>query len=171
MADVDERDEDEFVVLPNRFVDGWSGREVKAGYNGEPRIKCYANGRFQIGPIPFEGLPGPEERPVQANGFSIVLMPTTTHPDGENTHIAREGKGPWPPTWWPSIKPGPNAFSPGVPTVNPHWEIPWGSGGGPPGGGGGPGGDGDGDGIDPGIAPLAGQTAPRQSPRPPPRRK
>ena len=110
-------DEDDFVVLPNRFVDGWSGREVKPGFNGLPRINCVAGGKFQVD-LDLDDLV------VRPNGFSRVGLPTTTHPNGEQTFIDRNAAGgtQWPPSWWPSRRAGPNDFAPGVPTGTPDWE-------------------------------------------------
>jgi hypothetical protein len=120
-GEVDVADPDDFVVLPNRFVDGWSGREVKMGFNGLPRINCVSGGNFQIGAAlsgnvnTFSAFGGHNPRPVDANGFHIsgwVPPPVILAPGGA-----------WPPSWWPTRRVGPNEFAPGVPTVTPKWET------------------------------------------------
>jgi len=131
MAD---RDHDDFVVLPNSFLDGWSGREVKVGYNGEPRIKCLSEGKFQHGAgtatetvigisttvNTFSADGGHSPRPVSADGFIRVGLPNPpSHPNGQVSALPPGGA--WPPPWWPTKVKEPSLFEPDLQPKIPPW--------------------------------------------------
>jgi len=134
MAD---RDPNDFVVLPNSFVDGWSGREVKAGYNGEPRIKCMSSGNFQQGAgtatatvlgvsgvtiNTFSADGGTSPRPVSADGFIRVGLPNPpTYPNGQVTSLAPGSS--WPPSFWPTLVTQPSLFEPDLQPKLPTWSV------------------------------------------------
>jgi hypothetical protein len=109
-------DPDDFVVLPNTFMDGLDGRTPIPNYNGEPRLKCVAGGFFQ------EHLDH-DDIVVAPNGFSRVGLPNPpTYPNGQNTHID-EGAT-WPPAWWPTQRPaGRTPFQDRVPVKVPDWAT------------------------------------------------
>lgn len=109
-------DADDFVVLPNTFIDGWSGREVMHGYNGEPRIKCVSSSG-----CPFQHALEVSELVVKPNGFSIVKLPSSGFPNGEQIFVPNPTGHPWPPSWWPTETSRPSHFQTGVPTVEPEW--------------------------------------------------
>jgi len=146
-------DEREPVVFPNTFVDGWSGREVKHGYDGEPRIKCMSEGEFQRVQTPNPTNP----IVVVANGFSRVNVPNPpTYPNGQQTFI--QPGGPWQAAvapggfWPPRPRPPVGVFQPGVPNREPSWaeEAPIGASA---------------------PAPVAARAAPQPEPEPPRRRR
>ena len=126
-------DHDDFVVLPNSFVNGVSGREVKHGYDGEKRIKCMSSGAFQHGAgtatgtvigisttvNTFSADGGTSPRPVRADGFIRVGLPTSTYPNGQVTAIVPGSA--WPPSWWPTERAQPSLFQPGLQPKLPNW--------------------------------------------------
>lgn len=116
-------DEDDFVVLPDHFISGESGRKVLS-IPGLPRIIDYANGQFQVAQT--QPALDPEDRVVQPDHFKIVQG---AQPPTGLEQLRVVPPPPWPPSWWPTQTAPSPEFQEGVPVRSPWWAEHEGFGG------------------------------------------